>query len=72
MQKIMHNAMDEGQVILFYILLTGLYACMPESIRPSSWIGWILFIFMLLFLTPVIALPVSIAACYYLGPIYGE
>jgi len=56
--------MDEGQVIFFYIIITGLYACMPESVRPRTWKGWLCFVFSMLFLTPLIALPCSIFICY--------
>ena len=64
--------MEVAGFILFYIAITLVYACVPEQYRPSTFIGWSIFILMTIFMTPVISIPITVAACYYLGPIYGE
>ena len=68
-------------VTLLALAAPAMQGAAIDSIQTHDWpllyrcagllLGWQKFILMMLFLTPVIALPVSIAACYYLGSIYG-
>ena len=55
--------MDLGSVIFFDIMVIALYAMIPERYRPSTWWGWIAFILLTLFCTPIVSLPFSIIAC---------
>ena len=55
--------MDLTGIIIFYLFVVAVYSYAPESIRPTTWWGWICFIILMFFVTPFVAVPTSIIVC---------
>lgn len=55
--------MDMYDLMLIDLLVLLWYPRFPYHMRPTSWWGWALFVILLWFTTPIIALPVSIFFC---------
>ena len=58
--------------IFLYVLATLAYACTSYDYRPSTVIGWGIYLFLTVCLTPLVSIPVTMAACYYMGSLCGE
>jgi len=59
--------MGLGSICFIYILVTIGYSLAPEEYRPSTWWGWLAFVLLTIFCTPVVSLPASILACKFYG-----
>ena len=59
-------------LLVIYLFVSLAYACLSEELRPSTFIGWGLYAFLTVCFTPIVSIPITTAACYFLGSIYGE
>ena len=55
--------MDMYDLMLIDLLVLLWYPRFPRYMRPTSWWGWMLFVILLWFTTPIVALPVSMFFC---------
>lgn len=56
--------MDTMGILIMYGGIAAVYSWFPASLRPTTWLGWIAFLLVMLFATPVFAVPVSILVCW--------
>lgn len=52
------------QILILYGFIAVIYSKFPASVRPTTWLGWIVFLTVMLFATSIFAIPVSVLMCW--------